>query len=80
VQSKAKLQKLLSLEDSECVVADVVAQDLAAAMSGCESLIVATSATPKIVFTSLPSFMWRRLVMKEKVMPSFTFPQAPELV
>lgn len=80
LQSKAKLQSELGLEEGECVVADVVNKDLSEAMKGCDAMVVATSATPKIVYTSLPGFMWKRFVMKEKVMPSFTFPQAPEEV
>lgn len=49
-------------------------------MAGCDSMIVATSATPKIVYWAMPTFLWRKFVMKEKVMPTFTFPQPPEEV
>ena len=80
VQSKKKTQKDLGLEDVECTVADVTSAQLSSAMSGCESLIVATSATPTINYWSLPGFLFQRYVLQQKVMPSFTFPQFPEKV
>ena len=78
VQSKSKLQQELSLDDAECVVADVANVDLSSAMTGCHALIVATSATPKIDYWSMPGFLWNKFVMKKRVMPNFTFPQRPE--
>lgn len=79
-ESKAKLVAELGLDDAECVVADVAKDNLATKMSGCDALIVATSATPKLMWSSMPAFFWKRFVMKEKVMPGFTFPQTPEVV
>lgn len=68
------------MDDTEVIVADVAKADLSAAMKGVSALIVATSATPKPVWSSFPGFFWSRFVMKEKVMPKFTFPATPEQV
>jgi hypothetical protein len=80
LQSKAKTQSELGLEAEECFVADVTSGDLAQAVTGCSAMIIATSATPKLIATSIPWFMFQRFIMREKVMPQFTFPQPPEEV
>lgn len=80
MQSKKKLQQELSLTDDEVVVADVAKADLTKALQGCAALIVATSATPKPVWSSFPGFFWARFVKQEKVMPKFTYPAMPKQV
>jgi hypothetical protein len=81
MQGKETLKKDLQVDDSAVVIADVVKDDITEAMKGCSALIVATSAKPEIIWTSLPGFFWRRFVSKEQgIMPGFTFAQSPEQV
>ena len=61
-------------------MADVAGSALGDACKGCTVLIVATSATPKISWASMPGFFWRKFVMQQRAMPGFTFPQMPEKV
>ena len=80
MQSKKKLMGELQLTEQEVVVANVVGDTLGAAMEGCSALIVATSATPKLLWSSMPGFFWKKFVTKEKAMPGFSYPQMPEQV
>ena len=80
MQSKGKTQNELGLAESECVVANVASSDLSAAMKDCYALIVATSATPKINYWSLPVVLLKKYIMGQKAMPEFTFPMMPEQV
>lgn len=80
LQGKRKLQSELALTDDETFVADVAKADLTKAVEGCTALIIATSATPKPVWSSFPGFFWARFVKQEKVMPKFTYPAMPEQV
>jgi hypothetical protein len=80
VQSKSKLKDELGLDDAECAVADIASSDLSSIMKGCAALIVASSATPKIDYFSMPGFLWNKFVMRRRAMPGFTFAQTPEVV
>lgn len=80
MQGKEKIIKELDVSEAEVVVADVTKADLSKAFDGCAALIVATSATPKPVWSSFPGFFWARFVKREKVMPKFTYPAMPEMV
>jgi hypothetical protein len=81
LQGKGKLQSELKLDENEIVIADVVNDDLTDAMKGCYGLVVATSAKPALVWTSMPGFFWKKFVTKEEgAMPGFSFRQMPEEV
>lgn len=81
MQGKETLKKDLQLDDSQIVLADVVNDDLTEKFQGCSALIVATSAKPQIIYSSMPGFFWKRFVQKETgIMPGFTFAQVPEQV
>eukprot|EP00892_Ulva_mutabilis_P000576 jgi/Ulvmu1/10519/UM064_0057.1 len=79
-EGKQTILNELALSEDEVVVADVAKADLSKAAEGCAALIVATSATPKPVWSSFPGFFWARFVKQEKVMPKFTYPAMPETV
>jgi hypothetical protein len=81
MQSAKKAQSELGLSAEECVVADVTSNDLKSAMSGCSSLIIATSAKPQLFPPVLVWFLIEKYILrKEGAMPQFYFTQSPEEV
>lgn len=81
MQGKETLKKDLQVSDDAVVIADVVKDDLTEALKGASALIVATSAKPELIYSSLPGFLWKKFVVKETgIMPGFTFAQMPEVV
>lgn len=81
MQGKEILRTELKVDGSAVVIADVVKDDLTKSMKGCSALIVATSAKPELIWTSIPGFFWKKVVQKETgIMPGFNFAQVPEMV
>ena len=81
MQGKETLIKDLAVDDSQVILADVVKDDLTEKFQGSDALIVATSAKPELIWSSMPGFFWKRFLQKETgIMPGFTFAQSPEQV
>jgi len=84
LQSAGKLANETSLSKDSIFVADVTQgpEALAEAMSGCEAVILCTSAVPKLILWSLFPVLWSRLTGKGGVRPRFRYAegQSPEAV
>lgn len=84
--SKNALVKSTGATDEQIVVGDILGSDGAAvldkAMAGADSLVIATSAVPKIKPLSLIPVILAKITGKEGVRPKFTFKedQMPEQV
>jgi len=73
-----KKMKDSDLDETKIITADVTAKDksLEAAMSGCDAIILCTSAVPKIKPWSIVKVMFKKLLRKEDVgRPEFSFPE-----
>eukprot|EP00191_Tetraselmis_sp_GSL018_P010992 CAMPEP_0177600220 /NCGR_PEP_ID=MMETSP0419_2-20121207/13486_1 /TAXON_ID=582737 /ORGANISM="Tetraselmis sp., Strain GSL018" /LENGTH=311 /DNA_ID=CAMNT_0019093157 /DNA_START=333 /DNA_END=1268 /DNA_ORIENTATION=+ len=83
-QSAGKLANETSLSKDSIFVADVTQgpEALAEAMSGCEAVVLCTSAVPKLILWSLFPVLWSRLTGKGGVRPRFRYAegQSPEAV
>ncbi len=84
--SKSTLVKDTGVADSQIIVGDILGSNGAAvldkAMAGADSLVIATSAVPKIKPLSLIPVILAKITGKEGVRPKFTFKedQMPEQV
>ena len=80
-----KSLKQYGVSEEELVVGDLLAGGpglLAEALAGCDALVIATSAVPKINPFSLVKVMLAKVTGQQGVRPTFTFKadQAPELI
>ncbi len=78
-KSAKKLRKAAGATDDQIVIGDVMdGASLAKALEGCDSLILCTSATPKILLGSIVKMMVRKLFRKAPGRPAFKWPPGGE--
>jgi len=74
-KSRQKLRKEVPEGDAELVVGNVSsAEDVSKAMAGCDQLVVASSATPRIQKRSILKIMFKKLVKQDPGRPTFRWP------
>jgi hypothetical protein len=82
----AKQLKGWGATDDQIFMGDILSENgdavLQKAIQGCDALVIATSAVPKIKPFSLVKVMWAKITKQEGVRPEFTFKadQMPEQI
>jgi len=82
-KSAGKLRKATGATEEQVVIGDAMDVDsLAKAMAGCDSVILCSSATPKILFSSILKILVKKLLRKTPGRPEFKWPPngEPEVV
>lgn len=78
-KSAAKLRKAAGATDEQIVIGDVMDSiALGKVLEGCDSLILCTSATPKILFGSILKILIKKLLRRTPGRPAFKFPPGGE--
>lgn len=78
-KSAKKLRKAAGATDDQIVIGDVMDPvALGKALEGCESLILCTSATPKILFGSILKILIKKILRRTPGRPQFKFPPGGE--
>lgn len=78
-KSASKLRKAAGATDEQIVIGDVMdPATLSKALEGCDSLILCTSATPKILLFSIIKILFKKLLRRAPGRPEFKFPPRGE--